>query len=178
MLTAEKNRLERAASHVRPHIQHHITWLTAELTRVDADLDETIQRSPIWQTQNDLLQSVPGVGPVMSRTLLAELPEWGTVSYKQIAALVGVAPLNHDRGTLRGRRHVWGGRASVRAALDMAALVATTWNPAIRWFYHHLREVGKAPKVALVACRRKLLTMLNAMLKHQTPWRAEPVLSA
>jgi len=178
MLTAEKNRLERAASHVRPRIQSHITWLTAELKRVDADLDETIQRSPIWQTQNDLLQSVPGVGPVMSRTLLAELPELGTLTHKQIAALVGVAPLNHDSGTLRGRRHVWGGRASVRAALYMAALVATKWNPAIRRFYRHLREVGKAPKVALVACMRKLLTMLNAMLKHQTPWRAEPVLAS
>lgn len=114
----------------------------------------------------------------MSRTLLAELPELGTLTHKQIAALVGVAPLNHDSGTLRGRRHVWGGRASVRAALYMAALVATKWNPAIRRFYRHLREVGKAPKVALVACMRKLLTMLNAMLKHQTPWRAEPVLAS
>jgi transposase len=178
MVTAEKNRLERAASHVRSHIQNHITWLTAELKRVDADLDETIQRSPIWQTQNALLQSVPGVGPVMSRTLLAELPELGTLSHKQIAALVGVAPLNHDSGTLRGRRHVWGGRASVRAALYMAALVATKWNPAIRRFYRHLREVGNAPKVALVACMRKLLIILNAMLKHHKPWRAEPVLSA
>lgn len=178
MLTAEKNRLERATPHVLHRIQDHITWLTAELKRVNADLDETIQRSPIWQIQNDLLQSVPGVGPVMSRTLLAELPELGTLTHKQIAALVGVAPLNHDSGTLRGRRHVWGGRASVRAALYMAALVATKWNPAIHRFYRHLREVGKAPKVALVACMRKLLTMLNAMLKHQTPWRAEPALSS
>jgi transposase len=178
MLTAEKNRLERAASPVRPRIQRHITWLTAELKQVDADLDETMQRSPIWQTQNDLLQSVPGVGPVMSRTLLAELPELGTLTHKQIAALVGVAPLNHDSGTLRGRRHVWGGRAPVRAALYMAALVATRWNPVIRRFYRHLRDAGKAPKVALVACMRKLLVMLNAMLKHQTPWRTESVLAS
>ncbi len=117
MLTAEKNRLERAVPHVRQRIQAHLTWLTAELKRVDAELDESIQRSPIWQTQQALLQSVPGVGPVMSRTLLAELPELGTVTPQQMAALVGVAPLNHDSGTLRGRRHVWGGRASVRAAL-------------------------------------------------------------
>ena len=176
MQTAEKNRLERAVPSVRQRIQKHLTWLTAELTQVEAALDASIQRSPIWQTQQDLLRSVPGVGPVMSRTLLAELPELGTLTHKQIAALVGVAPLNRDSGTLRGRRHVWGGRAPVRAALYMAALVGTKWNPALRRFYCHLREMGKAPKVALVACMRKLLVMLNAMLKHQTPWRAEPAL--
>lgn len=173
MVTAEKNRLERAVSLVRPRIQSHLTWLTAALTQVDADLDETIQRSPIWQTQNDLLQRVPGVGPVMSRTLLANLPELGPLSPKQIAALVGVAPLNHDRGTLRGRRHVWGGRAPVRAALYMAALVATKWNPVIRRFYQRLLTVGKAKKVALVACMRKLLIILNAMLTQRLPWRHE-----
>lgn len=107
----------------------------------------------------------------MSRTLLALLPELGTLTHKQIAALVGVAPLNHDSGTFRGRRHVWGGRAPVRAALYMATLVATKWNPVIRRFYHHLQAAGKAKKVALVACMRKLLVILNAMLKHRMPWR-------
>jgi transposase len=171
MVTAEKNRLERAAASLRPHIQRHITWLRAEITRVEADLDASIQRSPIWQTQHDLLQTVPGVGPVMSRTLLAELPELGTLTHKQIAALVGVAPLNHESGTLRGRRHVWGGRASVRAALYMAALVATRRNPVIRTFYQRLCQAGKAKKLALTACMRKLLTILNAMVKSRTPWR-------
>ncbi|NGZ11690.1 MAG: IS110 family transposase [Nitrospira sp. LK70] len=177
MVTAEKNRLERAAAPLQPHIQRHITWLCTELTRVQADLDASIQQSPIWQTQHDLLQSVLGVGPVMSRTLLAELQELGTLTHKQIAALVGVAPLNHESGTLRGRRHVWGGRAPVRAALYMATLVATKWNPVIRRFYHHLQASGKAKKVALVACMRKLLVILNAMLKHRRPWchTAEPV---
>ncbi len=171
MLTAEKHRLERVPSRVRPRLQAHITWLTADLKQVEADLDNTIQQSPLWRTQEDLLQSVPGVGPVMSRTLLAQLPELGTLTNKQIAALVGVAPLNHDSGTFRGRRHVWGGRAPVRATLYMAALVATKWNPVIRRFYHHLQAAGKAKKVALVACMRKLLTMLNAMVKNGTSWR-------
>ena len=178
MMTAEKNRLEQALAPVRLRILRHIAWLTTELTRMEADLEKNLHRNPTWLAQNNLLQSVPEVGPVMSRTLLAELPELGTLTHKQIAALVGVAPLNHDSGTLRGRRHVWGGRASVRAALYMAALVATRWNPAIRRFYRHLRDVGKAPKVALVACMRNLLVMLNAMLKHQTPWRTESVLTA
>lgn len=171
MLTAEKNRLERVLPRVRPRLQAHITWLMADLKQVEADLDDTIQQSPLWRTQEDLLQSVPGVGPVMSRTLLAQLPELGTLTNKQIAALVGVAPLNHDSGTFRGRRHVWGGRAPVRAALYMAALVATKWNSVIRRFYHHLQAGGKAKKVALVACMRKLLTILNAMVKHGTSWR-------
>lgn len=178
MVTAENNRLARAIAPVRLRLQRPITWLTTELMRVDADLEKSIQRSPIGQAQNELLQRVPGVGPVMSRTGRAELPELGPLTQKQMAALVGGAPLNHESGTLRGRRHVWGGRAPVRAALYLAALVATRWNPAIRRFYHHLRDIGKAPKVALVACMRKLLIMLNAMLKHQTPWRAESVLAS
>ena len=172
MLTAEKNRLDRAPTRVQKRLRAHITWLITELTRLNAELDETIHQSPIWRAQEDLLQSVPGVGPVMSRTLLADLPELGTLTRKQIAALVGVAPLNHDSGTLRGRRHVWGGRAPVRSALYMAALVATKWNPVLQQFYQRLRAAGKAPKVALVACMRKLLTILNAMLKQQRPWRA------
>ncbi|HEX2225963.1 MAG TPA: transposase, partial [Candidatus Binatia bacterium] len=118
----------------------------------------------------DLLRSVPGIGPVISRTLLAELPELGKLNRKQIAALVGIAPLNRDSGTLRGRRTIWGGRATVRAVLYMAALVASRRNAVIRTFYRHLRTAGKAPKVALVACMRKLLTILNAMIKHKTRW--------
>jgi transposase len=173
MLTAEKNRLERVLPRVRARLRAHITWLETEVARVDAELEEMIRRSPLWRAQENLLQSVPGVGPVMSRTLVGELPELGTLTHKQIAALVGVAPLNHDSGTFRGRRHIWGGRASVRTALYMAALVATRWNPTIKRFYQRLRAASKAPKVALVACMRKLLTIMNAMLKHQTPW-SEP----
>lgn len=171
MLTAEQNRLGRAPKQVHRRIRAHVTWLTAEVARVEEDLDDAIRQSPVWREQEDLLQSVPGIGPVMSRTLLAELPELGTLNRKQIAALVGVAPLNRDSGTLRGKRMVWGGRAPVRAALYMATLVATKWNPVIRHFYLRLRAAGKAPKVALVACMRKLLTILNAMMKQRTPWR-------
>lgn len=171
MLTAEKNRLHTAPKRVQKRITAHITWLTTELERVDTDLDEAIQQSPVWREQEDLLRSVPGIGPVLSRTLLAELPELGRLNRKQIAALVGVAPLNRDSGALRGRRTIWGGRASVRAALYMATLTATKWNPVIRAAYQRLRTAGKAPKVALVACMRKLLTILNAMMKHQCRWR-------
>ncbi|HSL03924.1 MAG TPA: IS110 family transposase [Nitrospiraceae bacterium] len=172
MLTAEKNRLSTAPTRVQRRIRAHVTWLTAELARLNEDLDEAIRQSPVWGEQEDLLQRTPGVGPVMSRTLLADLPELGTLNSKQIAAFVGVAPRNRDSGTLRGKRQVWGGRAPVRAALYMATLVATKRNPVIRSFYLRLRGVGKAPKVALVACMRKLLTILNAMMKHRTPWRA------
>lgn len=172
MLTAEKNRLGTASKRVRKRIQAHLTWLTMELARADHDLDQAIRNSPIWREQEELLQSVPGVGPVLSRTLLAELPELGTVNRKQIAALVGVAPLNRDSGTLRGKRTVWGGRALVRATLYMATWVATKCNPVIKRFYQRLRLAGKAPKVAVIACMRKLLTILNAMLKHRTPWHA------
>jgi transposase len=173
MLIAEKNRLDSASKSLRKRIEAHIAWLTAELTQVDDELDQAIRNSPVWQEQEDLLRSVPGIGPVMSRTLLAELPELGTLSCKKIAALVGLAPLNRDSGTLRGRRAVWGGRAHVRATLYMATLVATKHNSVIRSFYRRLRAVGKLPKVALVACMRKLLTILNAMMKHRTPWHVQ-----
>jgi transposase len=172
MLTAENNRLSTASRLVQRRIQAHVTWLTAELARLNEELDEAIRQSPVWREQDDLLQSAPGIGPVMSRTLLADLPELGTLNHKQIASLVGVAPLNRDSGTLRGKRQVWGGRAPVRAALYMATLVATKCNPVIRSFYLRLRAAGKAPKVALVAAMRKFLTILNAMMKHRTPWRS------
>lgn len=171
MLTAEKNRLSRAPRRVQPRIAAHIRWLHAELERADEDLDQTIRQSPIWCKQEDLLKSVPGIGPVISRTLLAELPELGSLNRQQIAALVGVAPLNWDSGTLRGRRAIWGGRAHVRTALYMAALTASRRNPVIKDFYTRLRTAGKAPNVALVACMRKLLVIVNAMLKHRVPWR-------
>jgi transposase len=171
MLTAEKNRLQTASKPVQKRIAAHITWLTAELKRVDAELDETIRQSPVWRAQEDLLQSVPGIGRVMSRTLLADLPELGTLTHRQIAALVGVAPLNRDSGTMRGARRIWGGRSSVRAVLYMTTFAATQWNPVIRGFYERLRRAGKAHKVALVACMRKLLIILNAMMKHRAPWR-------
>lgn len=175
MLTAETNRLAHSAKAVRKRIEAHIRWLEAELDRVDSELDQSIQQSPIWREQEELLKSVPGIGPVISRTLLAELPELGKLNRKQIAALVGVAPLNWDSGTLRGRRAIWGGRSAVRAALYMAALVASRRNSTIQDFYRRLRNAGKAPKVALVACMRKLLTILNAMIKHKTHWSVNTV---
>jgi transposase len=171
MLTAERNRLGLARPPVVRRIRTHIRWLERELADVDRDLGRLIEQSPLWRAQDDLLQSVHGVGPVVSRTLLGELPELGRLTHKQIAALVGVAPLARDSGTLRGRRLVWGGRASVRAVLYMGALVATRWNPVIRAFYQRLRAAGKPPKVALVACMRKLLIILNAMARTGTSWR-------
>jgi len=170
MIVAESNRLSAASKSVSKRIDAHIRWLEAELERADKDLDQSINQSPIWRENEDLLRSVPGIGPVISRTLLAELPELGKLNRKQIAALVGIAPLNRDSGSLRGRRTIWGGRASVRAVLYMAALVASRRNEVVRTFYRHLRNAGKAPKVALVACMRKLLTIINAMIKHKTRW--------
>ena len=171
MLTAEKNRLGRALARVQPDIRAHIAWLEKRLARADDELVTLIQTSPLWREHDDLLRSMPGVGPVLATTWLAELPELGTLSRRQIAALAGVAPLNRDSGTLRGHRRIWGGRATVRIALYMGALVGTRCNPVLKAFYHRLLAAGKAKKVALVACMRKLLTILNAMLKQHTPWR-------
>ena len=171
MLVAEKNRLSHARRPVRRGITAHIRWLERQLADVDRDLDEAIRHSPLWRFQDDLLQSVPGVGPITSRTLLAQLPELGQLDRKKIAALVGVAPLARDSGTLRGRRTIWGGRAPVRAVLYMATVAAARCNPLIRTFYQRLRAAGKPAKVALIACMRKLLTILNAMARTHTPWR-------
>ncbi len=170
MLTAEKNRLMSARPTIRKNLRAHIVWLERALQQADTDLAEAIRQSPVWREKEALLRSVPGIGPVLTTTLLANLPELGTLTQKQIAALVGVAPLNRDSGTLRGRRTVWGGRARVRTALYMAAIVAARFNPVICAFNQRLLAAGKAKKVALVACMRKLLTIVNAMLKHQTPW--------
>jgi transposase len=160
---------------MRSQIQTHIDWLAQSVAQLDQDLTTAVQASPIWRAHDELLRSVPGIGPVVTRTLLAELPELGTLTRKQIAALVGVAPLNRDSGTFRGKRTIWGGRATVRAVLYMGALVATRHNAVLKAFYQRLRGAGKAPKVALTACMRKLLTILNAMLKHRTPWRERSV---
>jgi transposase len=146
MITAEKNRLGFALPAVHKSIKQHIRWLERQLDRVDSDLDALIRRSPVWQAKSDLLRDVPGVGPNLARTLIAELPELGRLSHKQIAALVGVAPLARDSGLFRGKRRVWGGRAPVRSALYMSILSATKWNPVIRVFYQRLRSQGKAPK--------------------------------
>lgn len=170
MIVAERNRLSVASKAVSKRIDAHLRWLETELGRADKDLDQSIRQSPIWQENQDLLKSVPGIGPIVSRTLLAELPELGELNRRQIAALAGVAPFNCDSGKLQGRRAIWGGRASVRAVLYMAALVASRRNAVIQALYQRLLKAGKARKVALVACMRKLLTILNAMIKHKTRW--------
>jgi transposase len=171
MLTAEKNRLRLTARSLQKRVQTHITWLENELERINTDLTTTMHQSPVWREKEEVLRSVPGVGPVLTTTLFANLPELGTLTRKEVAALAGVAPFPRDSGTLKGRRAIWGGRAHVRAALYMAALVATRRNPVICIFYQRLCQAGKAKKVALTACMRKLLTILNAMVKSATPWR-------
>ena len=170
MLVSEKNRLGTALGAVSPRIEAHIASLEQELSDLDKGLRQTLRRSPVWREKDDLLRTVPGVGEQLSLTLLANLPELGTLNRRQIAALVGVAPYNRDSGTLRGKRAVWGGRSRVRAVLYMGALVASRHNPAIRDFYQRLLAAGKPKKVALVASMRKLLVILNAMLKHGSPW--------
>ncbi len=172
MITAEKNRYRTATQRLRPQIQEHIRWLEKQLKELDQDLSELLSASPVWRTKEKLLGSVPGVGPVLTVTLLADLPELGLLDRREIASLVGVAPFNRDSGTLRGKRTVWGGRSSVRATLYMATLVATRHNSVIRAFYQRLLEAGKPKKVALTACMRKLLTILNAMLKHNRSWNS------
>ena len=172
MLVAEKNRLGFAPRPLHKGIQQHIRWLERQLDDVTTNLADQIEQSPVWRAKDDLLQSVPGVGPIVSAVLLAELPELGTLTHKQIATLAGVAPLARDSGTLRGKRMVWGGRAGVRTALYLAALCGRRWNPQLRVFYARLIAAGKPKKVALIACARKLLTILNAMLRDTARWRA------
>ena len=171
MLVSEKNRLRRAISAVRPRVEAHIAWLEQELEDLDQGLRQTLRQSPLWREKDDLLRTVPGVGEQLSLTLLAYLPELGTLDRRQVAALVGVAPFNRDSGMLRGKRTVWGGRARIRAVLYMGALVASQYNPVIRDFYRRLLAAGKPKKLALTACMRKLLVILNSMLKHRSPWR-------
>ena len=173
MLHAERQRLPRARGReVRRNLRAHIRWLERSLIDTDATLETLIQASPLWRVQDQLLQSVPGVGPTLARTLLGLLPELGQLDRRQIAALVGLAPLARDSGTQRGQRHCWGGRPALRTGLYMAALVAARWNPVLRPFYQRLRAGGKPAKVALVAVARKLLTILNAMMRDQRPWQS------
>jgi len=172
MLVAEKNRLTNNRDRaVVKDLQAHISWLEQRLKSRDDELQRVLKSSPVWRERDDLLRSVPGVGPVLSLTLLAQLPELGQLNRRQIAKLVGLAPFNWDSGQWRGSRHIWGGRASVRTPLFMATLCAIRVNPPIKSFYRRLIAAGKAPKVAIVACMRKLLTILNTMVKTQTSWR-------
>lgn len=171
MLVAEKNRLKQAPRVVRERIKDHIDFLEQELDDTNGELDTLLKHSSIWREREDLLRSVPGIGPVASLTLVAALPELGRLSRKEIAKLVGVAPLNRDSGQRRGHRMVWGGRAEVRSVPYMATLAATRHNPVIAKMYRGLLDKGKPKKVTLVACIRKLLTILNAILKQQSPWR-------
>jgi transposase len=173
MRVAENNRLSATACEpVRRRIQMHVRWLEKEISHTDGELEEAVERSSTWRENEALLRSVPGVGPVLARTLLAELPELGVLSHKRLSALVGVAPLNFDSGALRGRRMVWGGRARVRSTLYMASLSATRHNPTIRAFYERLVAAGKPKKVALIACARKLLSILNAVMRDHVRWRS------
>jgi transposase len=175
MIGMEQRRLEQAppTGRITRDLRNHIRWLTRRVDDVDAEIGTAIEASPVWRVHEDLLRSVPGVGPTTARTLLAELPELGRLDRRAIAALVGVAPFNCDSGAHRGQRHIWGGRAPVRATVYMAALAATRHNPVLRAFYRRLIEAGKPAKVALVATMRKLLTILNTMMKHQTRWNPE-----
>lgn len=178
MITAEHNRLGTAYGRVRREVQAHITWLEKRLKGLDDDLSKLIRSTPVWREKDNLLQSAPGVADVLSCSLLASLPELGTLNRKKIAALVGVAPLNRDSGKFRGKRTIWGGRAEVRRVLYMGTLVATRHNPVIKAFYQRLLQAGKPKKVALTACMRKLLTILNAMLKNRTAWQPNYAFSA
>jgi transposase len=176
MLTAEQNRLisaavQNAPEALREQLSEHIDWLRHQVADVDDDVQRRLDASPVWRERENLLRTIPGIGTVTSSTLLSQLPELGQLDRQAIAKLVGVAPLNDDSGTLHGQRHIWGGRASVRAALYMATLVATRCNAQIREFYQRLRAAGKAKKVALVACMRKLLVICNSIARSATPWR-------
>jgi transposase len=174
MLTAEKNRLAQTLPALRPSLEEHIAWLEEQLRQLEEEIEGAQQSSASWQERSRLLQSVPGVGPVLSATLLGNLPELGRLNHKEIAALVGVAPFNRESGRWQGRRAIWGGRRQVRTVLYMSTVSAIRCNEVIREFYQRLKEAGKPTKVALVACMRKLLIILNAMMKHRTPWHPRP----
>jgi transposase len=171
MRVMEQNRRPLASAVIRPRIDQHVAVLTAQIAQIDDELEQLIKQSQRWREHEDLLTSVPGIGPVTARTMTAMLPELGTLDRKQIAALVGVAPFNRDSGVLKGKRHIRGGRKAVRDVLYMAALSASLHNPVFKRLYARLCEAGKLHKVALVACMRKLLTILNAMVRDQRPWR-------
>ena len=171
MLTAEKNRLHSAPGWTKGDLRLHITWLEKRLQKIEKELGERIRKSPVWRVKDELLRTFKGVGPILSQSLLSGLPELGSLNRKKIAALMGVAPMNRDSGKFRGRRRVLGGRAEIRSVLFMATVAAIRFNPAIGAFHERLINAGKAPKVAITACMRKLLTILNTMMKNQTPWQ-------
>jgi transposase len=170
MLVMERNRLSTAHKAVKPQVLRTIKWLEKQLATNDSDTDDALRASGVWQEKVELLESVPGIGRVISLNLIATLPELGMLNRRQISALVGVAPFNRDSGQLRGRRSIYGGRVTTRGALYMAALVGIRHNPALKSFYQRLRAAGKPGKVALVACMRKLLTILNVMVRENAPW--------
>jgi len=173
MLTVEKNRLVTVRAKMRTDIETHIEWLAASVKDLDKEIENFVEGTPVWKGKDAILQSVPGVGRVTSATMLGMLPELGKLNRQQIAALVGVAPVNKDSGRKQGRRRVYGGRADVRSVLYMAALSAKKFNPVIRKFYERLIKQGKEKKVALTACMRKLLVILNVMLRTNEPWRTK-----
>ncbi len=177
MLVSERNRLQMSPEAFKGRVEAHMRWLEKEIERTDRGLDEAIGASATFEKNEALLRSVPGVGRVLARTLIAELPEVGKLTHKRLCALVGVAPFNRDSGQGRGKREVWGGRAPVRAALYMGALVATRHNPHIKEFYERLLAAGKPKKVALVACMRKLLSILNALMRDRAIWRCPHALT-
>jgi len=177
MLVAEQNRLRFCERNIQGFIQAHINWLKQEKKQIEVELHRVIQESPVWRAKDDLIRSVPGIGLISSSTILASLPELGSLNRKQIAALVGVAPFNRDSGLMNGKRCVWGGRAHVRSVLFMATLSAVRHNPVIAEFYGRLISCGKPYKVAMIACCRKLLVILNAMVVHQTYWNTCPSLA-
>jgi transposase len=178
MLVAERNRLDTAPKVIQPQLHKHIKWLEQHITAADSDLHKRLRAAPLWQRQDEIVQSVPGVGPVLSLTLLAHLPELGTLSHKRIAALVGVAPVPDDSNKRTGKRHISGGRRVVRSVLYMATLAAIRCNPVLKTLYQKLRAAGKCAKVALTACARRLLVILNAMVRNQTPWQPKIMATA
>lgn len=178
MLVAERNRLGTAPRVIQPQLQKHIKWLEQHITAADTDLHQRLRATPLWQRQDEIVQSAPGVGPVLSLTLLAHLPELGQLSHKRIAALVGVAPLADDSNKRAGKRHITGGRRVVRSVLYMATLAAIRCNPVIKACYQKLCAAGKCPKVAITACARRLLTILNAMVRDNAPWNPKIMATA
>ena len=175
MLTAEENRRATAAQEIRGEIEAHLRWLEQRLSDLEVELSQAIKADPAWRQEDRILRSAKGVGPVLSWALIGGVPELGQLNRREIAKLVGTAPLARDSGKFKGRRMIWGGRSAVRAVLYMAALVASRHNPVIRSLYQRLLAAGKLKKVALVACMRKLLTILNAMVRDSKPWQVPPI---
>lgn len=175
MRAAEANRLSTALEQVRPDIREHVRFLDKRIKDLDRELHDRLRASPLWRDKDDLLRSIPGVGPVLTTTLLADVPELGSIGHKQLSALVGLAPLNRDSGRYRGKRSIWGGRANVRAVLYMATLTAVRRNPILKQLYDRLVAAGKPRKVALTACMHKLLRICNAIINHRTPWSYQPL---